>query len=59
MTKNAVNSQKYEQFAIKLHVLQEKVDEKVFEVKICPTEKMTADIFTEALGSFFRGSAKK
>ena len=50
MTKNAVNSQKVKHFAIKLHFLQEKIDEKVLEVKFCPTENMTADILTKALG---------
>ena len=50
MTKNAVNSQNVKHFAIKLHFLQEKIDEKVLEVKFCPTENMTADILTKALG---------
>ena len=50
MTKNAVISHKVKHFAIKLHFLQEKIDEKVLEVKFCPTENMTADILTKALG---------
>ena len=50
MTKNAVNSQKVKHFAIKLHFLQEKIDEKVSEIKFCPTENMTAEVLTKALG---------
>ncbi|MEO1765186.1 MAG: hypothetical protein AAFR83_25310, partial [Cyanobacteria bacterium J06629_18] len=37
-------------FRIKLHFLQEKIDEKVLEVKFCPTEDMRADVLTKALG---------
>ena len=44
------NSQKIKHFAIKLRSLQEKIDEKVLEVKFCPTENMTADVLTKALG---------
>ena len=50
MTNNAVNSEKVKHFAIKLHFLQEKIDEKVLEVKFCPTENMTADVLTKASG---------
>ena len=50
MTKNAVNSQKVKHFAIKLHFVQDKIDEKLLEVKFCPTENMTAEILTKAVG---------
>ena len=49
-TKNAVNSQKVIHFAIKLHFLQEKIDENVVEVKFCPTKSLTADVLNNALG---------
>ena len=50
MTKNAVSSHKVKHFAIKLHFLQEKIDEKVLAVKFCPTGKLTAEILTKAIG---------
>ena len=50
MTKNAVNSQNLKNFAIKLHFLQERIDEKVSEVNFCTTKIMTADVLTKAVG---------
>ena len=50
MTKNAISSQKTKHFAIKLRLFQEKKHEKHLKVKFCPTENMTADVLTKALG---------
>ena len=50
MTKKAVNSLKVDLFAIGLHFLQKKIDQKVIENKFRPIENATADVLMNALG---------
>ena len=47
ITKNTVNSQKLNHFAIKLSFIQEKIELRHLDVEICPTSEMIADLLTE------------
>ena len=49
MTKNTVNSQKVNHFAIKLSFIQEKIEMRHLDVEFCPTSETIADLLTKPL----------